>query len=228
MAWIVTMGENSLLAAIYGNNMVLLTLIISMGIGFGCQIIVSHLMGSGSFQKIKASVNSALKVAVAGSFALAVLVYFSSDILFSFFTADSEVIALGKTWLLLSLVYEPVRAVNIVHTFSLRAAGDSVHQALWGSVMTWTLGLFAVWGISSGLEYGLIGIKLGMVLDEAFRSLVYMRRWNSGAWMKTGVIQRQESSRQESLNAVLADSAVLEDLSQEKSSSQKLALEKNC
>jgi len=187
VAVIVSMGSQALLARVYTSNLVMLTLILSMGVGFGCQILVAHLSGAGHFKRAMKEVQHSARLAALGSLALSSAIYLAAHWLFGLFNAPPEVEALGRKLLFIELFLEPIRAMNIVYGFSLRASGDSRYQAIAGISMMWGLGFSAI--LVLGHFFGLPGIWLGMLLDESLRAIVYRRRWRSGAWMTKGVIQ---------------------------------------
>ena len=69
----------------------------------------------------------------------------------------------------------------------MRAAGDSRFPAIVGSTLMWTVGLGAALGLAFGAGLGVVGIWLGMAVDEWTRALVNGWRWRSGAWQRKGV-----------------------------------------
>ena len=184
---VVRLGTFALTARVYAANLANLPVLFSYGLGFGAQILVSHLVGARDFatahRRLKAAVLWGASLALLASLALASCGRF----LLGVFTHDAGIIALGALLLWVDVLVQPAKAANIAITFSLRAAGDSRFPAIVGSTMMWTVGLGAALGLAFGLGWGVVGIWLGMAVDEWARALANSWRWKSGVWRTKGV-----------------------------------------
>jgi putative MATE family efflux protein len=184
---VVHLGKLALTARVYAGNLVNLPVLFSYGLGFGAQILVSHLVGARDF----ATANRRLRAAVAwgGGLALAasLVLALCGRPLLGLFTHDRDVLVLGATLLFVDILVQPAKAANIAITFSLRAAGDSRFPAIVGSTLMWTVGLGAALTLAFGVGWGVLGIWLGMAVDEWTRAIVNGWRWRSGAWHRKGV-----------------------------------------
>ena len=100
------------------------------------------------------------------------------------FTKDQAIITMGAAVILSDFVLELGRSRNLVLVNALRAAGD-VRYPLY-------IGLFSMWFFSVGvafllgiaLDWGLVGIWIGLGLDECFRAVLLQIRWEKGRWTK--------------------------------------------
>ncbi len=107
----------------------------------------------------------------------------------SIFTNDPEVIRLGANVLLLSIVLETGRTINIIIVNALRASGDAKFP-LW-------IGMFTMVGMSVPLGYlfvfkldmGLAGIWLAIASDEWLRAIIMSLRWRSRSWEKHALVK---------------------------------------
>lgn len=184
---VVHLGKLALTARVYAGNLVNLPVLFSYGLGFGAQILVSHLVGARDF----ATANHRLRAAVAwgGGLALAasLVLALCGRPLLGLFTHNRDVLVLGATLLFVDILVQPAKAANIAITFSLRAAGDSRFPAIVGSTLMWTVGLGAALALAFGAGWGVLGIWLGMAVDEWARAIVNGWRWKSGAWHRKGV-----------------------------------------
>ena len=105
------------------------------------------------------------------------------------FTKDPEIIAVGASIFLLSIVLEPGRTFNIVIINSLRAAGDARFPVL--------MGVLSMWGVSVPLAYvlgvhfgiGLFGVWIAFAVDEWLRGVIMLLRWRSRAWEKKALVK---------------------------------------
>jgi putative MATE family efflux protein len=184
---IVRLGSESLTARVYAANLANLPVIFSYGLGFGAQILVSHLVGAGQFQRADQRLREALAwgcgLAFVASLGTALMGHWAIGI----FTRDLAVIALGSMLLWVDFALQPAKAANIALTFSLRAAGDSRFPAFVGTALMWSVGLGACLALAFGLHWGVVGIWAGMAIDEWVRAGVNWLRWRGGQWKTKGV-----------------------------------------
>ena len=184
---VVRLGTFALTARVYAANLANLPVLFSYGLGFGAQILVSHLVGARDFatahRRLKAAVAWGAGLSLASSLALAA----SGPWLLGLFSRDTGIVALGALLLWVDVSLQPAKAANIAITFSLRAAGDSRFPAIVGSTLMWTVGIGAALGLAFGAGWGVAGIWLGMAIDEWTRAVVNAWRWKSGAWQGKGV-----------------------------------------
>jgi Na+-driven multidrug efflux pump len=184
---VVRLGTFALTARVYAANLANLPVLFSYGLGFGAQILVSHLVGARDY----ATANLRLKTAVAWgaglAFAASLLLAVCARPLMGVFTRDAGLIELGVLLLWIDVLVQPAKAANIALSFSLRAAGDSRFPAIVGATLMWTVGLGSALGLAFGLRWGVAGIWLGMAVDEWVRAVINGWRWKSGAWQSKGV-----------------------------------------
>ena len=183
------LGTISLTARVYAANIANFPIIFSYGLGFGAQILVSHLVGAGLYEEADRRLKSALAWGCGLAFTVALLSALVGRWSVGTFTTDAAVIALGAQLLWVDFVLQPGKAANVTLTFSMRAAGDSRFPAVVGTTMMWTIGLGASFGLAFGAGWGVVGIWAGMAIDEWTRALVNWRRWQSGAWKTKGVVR---------------------------------------
>jgi Na+-driven multidrug efflux pump len=185
---VVHLGTFALTARVYAANLANLPVLFSYGLGFGAQILVSHLVGARDY----ATAHSRLKAAVVWGAGLAlaasVLMAACGRPLLGLFTRDAGLVGLGALLLWIDVLVQPAKAANIAITFSLRAAGDSRFPAVAGSTLMWTVGVGSAFGLGFGLGFGVVGIWVGLAIDEWVRALANGWRWRSGAWQSKGVV----------------------------------------
>lgn len=102
----------------------------------------------------------------------------------SLFNTDREVVAEAARMLKIVSVSEPLFALSIIHTGSLRGARDVRFPML--------VGLIAMWGVRIplapllvfGLKLGLAGVWIAMAADLILRGILCTLRWRGGRWEK--------------------------------------------
>ena len=186
---IVVMGMINGLGAVatntytYVNTVVSYVYLFSMAIGQSSSIMVGWETGKKNYQGAKKicnfSLNASFLLAMA---ALGVLCIFRRQVM-GIFTEDPEILALSGGVILADFVLEAGRSRNLVLVNALRAAGD-VRFPLY-------IGLFSMWFFSVGaswvmvkLGWGLVGIWIGLGLDECFRAIGTQIRWQKGSWIR--------------------------------------------
>ncbi|WP_028561098.1 MATE family efflux transporter [Paenibacillus pinihumi] len=183
------LGEASMAARQYAANISMFIYLFAFAIGMGTSIIVGRMVGAGrpevAYQRVWKSARSA---SIATLVMVAVIITFREPLM-SIFTNDPEVIRLGANVLLLSIVLETGRTINIIIVNALRASGDAKFP-LW-------IGMFTMVGMSVPLGYlfvfkldmGLAGIWLAIASDEWLRAIIMSLRWRSRSWEKHALVK---------------------------------------
>ena len=166
----------------YVNIVVSYVYLFSMAIGQGTSIMVGWKAGKKEVDSAKSICAFATRCSFLISLVtLGVLCLFRRQMM-DIFTDNPEIIALGAAVILADFVLEAGRSRNLVLVNSLRATGD-VRFPLY-------IGLFSMWFFSVGvswvlhLHFGLVGIWIGLGLDECFRAVGMQIRWQKGTWVR--------------------------------------------
>lgn len=185
------LGTAVITTRMYTQMITYFTFLSSLALAQASQIIVGHLVGAGKFDEAYRLIVDALKKSWMITFLVSCLFAVFRYQILDIFTDDPAIIALGGTILLIDIVLELGRVVNLVVIGGLKAAGDVNFPMVAGIISMWgvsTLGAY-VFGISLG--WGLAGIWFAMLLDECFRGVLMIFRWKSGKWRDRLVINNQ-------------------------------------
>jgi Na+-driven multidrug efflux pump len=156
-------------------------LLISLAIGWACEIMVGHLVGSGKFRAAHLLVRKGLRNGLIASGAMALLAAAGAPWLMRIFTRDPAVIQAAQTLLWISLVLETGRVGNLVVLGALRSTGDVIFPT---SVAIASIVLVLGFGsIVLGQHYGLVGIWIAYAADEWIRSGLMRWRWETHGWV---------------------------------------------
>jgi Na+-driven multidrug efflux pump len=156
-------------------------LLISLAIGWACEIMVGHLIGSGKFRVAHQLVRKGLRNGLAASGAMALAVAIGAPWIMRAFTRDPAVIQAAQTLLWISLALETGRVANLVVLGALRSTGDVIFP-----VSAAIASLFLVLGVGSvvlGSYFGLVGIWIAYAADEWIRSALMFWRWETHGWV---------------------------------------------
>ena len=184
MAMVTHLGPVAVNTYTYVNIIVRFVYLFSVSLGQGTSIMVGWEAGRQGIAKAKSicqfSTNASFLIAI-GTLGLLCLI---RKPVMDLFTDDPAIIAMGAAVILSDFVLEAGRSRNLVLVNALRAAGD-VRFPLY-------IGLFSMWFFSVGvsfllgivLNWGLVGIWIGLGLDECFRALLMQIRWSRDRWVK--------------------------------------------
>ncbi|MFJ5624530.1 MATE family efflux transporter [Peribacillus loiseleuriae] len=186
------LGASSLAARQYATNISMFIYLFAMAIGMGTAIIVGRYVGGNRKDDAYFRVWKSVKWAVAVTLGMVVFVILLRKPLMGLFSDDPEIIRMGASVLLLSILLETGRTINIVLINSLRASGDARYPVLIGAFsmvgMSLPLGYFFVFH----LDLGLPGIWLAIAADEWTRAFIMIFRWKSRKWEKHALVKHDD------------------------------------
>lgn len=174
---------------VYASILAMFAYIYALAISAAMQIVVGYLIGSNKVEEVSKNVWYSARISLFVCVGLTTLLYLNSDVLFSFFTNDPAILALGKQILFVEIFLEIGRAINITMVRAMQAAGDIKTPVTVGIICMWSLavGLSYLFGVV--MEMGLVGIWIAMATDECVRAVIFIIRWRSGVWKKNTLMQ---------------------------------------
>lgn len=187
------LGAQTLAARQYAMNISMFTFLFAIAIGMGTAIIIGRLVGANEKEEAYSRLWKSLKSALIITLTMVILVIIFRYQLIGLFTDNPDVIKIASSVLLLSILLETGRTMNIVIINSLRAAGDAKFPVLIGVfsmvLMSLPLGYFLVFY----LDMGLPGIWIAIAADEWTRAIIMYFRWKSRAWEKFAFVHPETS-----------------------------------
>lgn len=156
-------------------------LLISLSIGWACEIMVGRLIGAGQFRQAQELILKGVRNGIMASGTAAVAAALAAPWLMRIFTRDPQVIHAAQTLLWIAVALETGRVFNLILPGALRATGDAIYP------VTAALGSYiVVLGIGSyylGHTFGLAGIFAVYAADEWTRGLLMLARWHWHGWL---------------------------------------------
>lgn len=183
------LGNNALATRTYTVNIVMFVYLFAIAMAQGGAISIGHLVGQ---KKIRAAYllgKYVMRLSILVSLVLSCVWAASGHFIFSMLTDNQEIIKMGVTIMMVDIIVEIGRAVNIYATNALRSTGDVNFPFYVGVAVQWTVsvGFSYLFGIHWG--WGLVGMWCAFLLDENIRALLFVKRWNSMRWAKKGFIK---------------------------------------
>ncbi|RUL50765.1 MATE family efflux transporter [Lysinibacillus antri] len=180
--YVTYLGSEALAARQYANNISMFTYLFAIAIGLGTSIIVGRLVGAGEKDTAYKQLWFSVKAALLFTVTLALVVTLFRYPLISLFTDNAEVVKIGASVLLLSLLLETGRTINITIINTLRASGDARFPVKIGFLSMVCMSLPLGYLLVFVLDLGLVGVWLAISADEWTRAIIVLFRWKSRKW----------------------------------------------
>lgn len=193
LSFVNTMGNDAVNARIYCNSLISFANVFSNSVAMATQIVTGHLVGAknedGAYRRVMASLKMSLPITIG----LAGVNWILSPYTLRLFTDNERIIQIAFWVMLVDIILEVGRCLNMTFVCSLKAAGDYIFPFLVGLATMWGLGATAgyVCGIVAGL--GVAGVFMGTATDECIRGLIVMHRWKSGKWRGKSIVEKKET-----------------------------------
>lgn len=183
------LGAEALAARTYCVNIIMFSYLFCIAIAQGGAICIGHLIGQqkphAAFLLGKYVVKRALLITLPFSCLLAI---FGRQIL-GVLTTNEEIIRMGAMVLIIDVVLEVGRVINIFATNALRAVGDVNFPFYLGLVVMWSVSVGGSYLFGIHWGWGLAGMWITFLLDENIRGAVFIRRWYARKWKKKSFVK---------------------------------------
>ncbi|UKS23978.1 MATE family efflux transporter [Paenibacillus sp. HWE-109] len=186
-------GQVALSTHVYVMNVTNYFMALGMAIGMGTEIIIGHMVGAGEYKAAYHRLLKSLRITFVVTFAVVGIAAIFRKSILGLFTDNPDIIAMGSTILLLSVLLEPGRTFNLVVINSLRAAGDAKFPVFMGVLSMWGVAVPLAYWLGIHMDMGLLGIWIAFAVDEWVRGLIMYLRWKSGAWKSKSLVKPMSS-----------------------------------
>ena len=182
------MGTTVIATKVYASMLANVAYVYSIAVAQATQILIGYLLGARKLDEVDRRVWSTIRIALLVSECLTLTIFLLHDPVYSLFTADPAIHALGRQILMVEFFLEIGRSVNIVMTRALTTAGDVWYPVGVGIVSMWLVAVIGGYALGHGLALGLIGIWIAMGCDECVRGIMFVRRWRKGGWRQRRLV----------------------------------------
>lgn len=160
----------------------------SVAVGQASQVVIGNYMGAGQIEKVDKRVMANLRNSILVAIIMSSTMFFGSDLLFGLFSSDPKVLELGKKIMLIEIFLEIGKCSNVTLVRSLQATGDIRFPMMVGIASMWTVAFGLSFFLGVVCKLGLVGVWIGMALDEDIRALIFFIRWKKGKWRDISLI----------------------------------------
>ena len=187
LTFINTLGNSIVKVRTFANMFAMIGYLLGCAISQASQIIVGYMIGAGDKDGAYKETKKATLLSVLINGTTALIIFLFAKPLFSLFI-ETEYLNIAKQVMFVDFILEIGRAVNMTMVRCLQAAGDIKFPVLCGILSMWfvSIPIAYYFGIVQGL--GLVGIWIGMCVDECLRGTIFIIRWEKGTWRKKELI----------------------------------------
>ena len=193
LRFINVMGTTVIATKVYASIFANVAYVYTIAISQATQILIGYLLGAGRREEVDGRVWSTTRIALLIGELLTLLIFLFADPLYSIFTPDPAIHALGRQIILVEFALEIGRAVNIVMVRSLTAAGDVWYPVIVGILFQWAVAVCGSYLLGNAAGLGLVGIWIAMAADECFRAVLFLFHFRHGDWRKKHLIDEPGS-----------------------------------
>ncbi|MBB6693512.1 MATE family efflux transporter [Cohnella xylanilytica] len=199
--YVTILGETALASRQYAMNISMYVFLFSSACGMATAILVGRLVGGSrpedAYRRVWASARWSVLITVA----IDLIVIAVRHPLMGLFTDNPDILKLAAQMVVLSLVLETGRSLNLILVPALRAAGDAKYTVYWGIVSMVGMSLPLGYLLVFVLDMGLAGVWLAIAADEWARGIIMLFRWRSKAWKGKSLVGPSSPSSSAALGA---------------------------
>lgn len=182
LSFINPMGAMAANAKVYANTLMSFSVVFSNAMAQATQIVTGHLVGAGREEAADKRVMKTLWTSLPVSVGIAALNVLICPLTLKLFNCDAETLVLVRQVLMVGIVIEVGRSLNLVIMNSMKAAGDVLFPVFIGLAVMWGVGITVGYSCGVLLSLGVAGVFMGTAADECLRGVIALIRWRKGSW----------------------------------------------
>ena len=194
LSFVNSMGNDAVNARVFSNTLISFSMVFSNSVAMATQIITGHLVGAGKEDEAYRKVMRSLKIALPITIFISTINCLLSPLTLRIFTDNQVIINLAFWIMLVDIVLEIGRCLNMTFVCSLKASGDYIYPLIVGLITMWGIGVTVGYTCGIGLAFGVMGVYMGTTADECLRGLIVMRRWIKGSWRGKAIVKKNNEN----------------------------------
>ncbi|MBU3111923.1 MATE family efflux transporter [Clostridium lacusfryxellense] len=156
--------------------------------------LVGRHMGRGESREAESALSYITKLSTIALIAIALIFIPFSQWITSLFTTNQEIIHLASIVLIVNSACIPLWSISFVLPAGLKGAGDVKYTLITSIIGMWLFRITLGYLLGIVLNFGLIGVWMGMIVDWVVRGSLYLIRFKKGKWKQKTVIKMTTSS----------------------------------
>jgi putative MATE family efflux protein len=183
-SFLAILGAKELAARTYMNTLESFCFMLGYAFALAIQIQVAHLYGASKTREAYQGTYRALYIGLAVVTANALLLLLLGKYLLGLFTTDPVILAMGQSLLVLNLILQPAKMLNMAINNALNAVGDTRYTMVTAIVSMSVIATGCSFWLGIHAGWGLIGIYCCMITDELVRGILVLRRWKGQKYLR--------------------------------------------
>ena len=175
----------------YATMLAMCSYLFTSAVSQAMQILLGRALGAKRYEEAEELVRWVTAVSCLASAGMSMTIALFSDAIFGLLTDNADVIRLCRTVMLIDVVLELGRAVNIVMVRALQTCGDVLFPTLLAIIFCWSVAVCGSWFLGSVLGLGIIGVWAAMTADELCRAGIFILRFRRGNWKNLSLVDEK-------------------------------------
>lgn len=172
-----TMGAVELATRSYMTTVESFAFLLGMSVAMAVQIRTAHLYGSGKRMEAYSDAWKALKWGIILVEVNTIILVIFGKYILNWFTSDESIIAMGAFLLLVNIVLQPGKMINMTMGNALNAIGQTKYVMTTSVISMWIVSVGLAYLLGIVLDMGLFGVYIAMIVDEYLRGVLVALRW---------------------------------------------------
>ncbi len=160
----------------------------AMAVGAGSQIMIGRYIGAEKYEEVDKLYKKTLVQSIIVSVSMDIILIIFLNPILGIFKATPVVIELSRTVLFVDAILQVGKAGNIITVKSLQATGDVKYPIIIGIISQWAVAVLFAYIFGIVFNMGLVGVWIGMALDDLLRFVIFFIRWQSGKWKEKSFV----------------------------------------
>lgn len=175
-------GTSAMAAHQVGMNVMSLSFSFGDGLQATAVALIGYSLGAQDARKAKEYGAICRMLGGCISVVLSVLYFFGGGWLYSLFFTEAEIIAIGVQIMRVIIFVVLLQIAQVIYMGCLRGAGDTLYTAIASTVSVTVIRTAGSYLFGYVLNWGIVGIWLGVVADQLARFLFASIRFKQGKW----------------------------------------------
>ena len=186
--FIAGMGTVALAANTFAGSVVAYMNLPGLALQTTLTTMVGQSMGRGNIDEAEDTFRYVLKLGNVSMIALGVITFPLASWLAGLFSSDPDILSLSKDIIQITCVFMGFWTASFVLPAGLKGAGDA-RFTMWATMAgMWVFRIVMGYVLGIVLDYGVLGVWMGMFIDWTVRSALFYWRMASGKWKSKHVI----------------------------------------
>jgi len=188
LSFINPMGASAANAKVYATTLMSFSVVFANAMAQATQIVTGHLIGAGREEAADKRVMKTVATALPVSVIIATINCLICPFTLRLFNCDAETLVLVRQILMVGIIIEIGRTMNLVIIGSMKAAGDVLFPVFVGLAVMWGVGISVGYSCGVLFSMGVAGVFMGTATDECVRGVIALIRWRMESWKGKSVV----------------------------------------